>query len=134
MIVVDTNIIAYLFIAGSKTALAQQLFQQDADWIVPSLWRHEFLNVLATLVQHGGGNPDDALAIWRQSIQMLTKQEREPNLPLALQLATQFSISAYDAQFVTLAKAAAVPLITEDHKLLTLFPEQAVSMSDFLAR
>jgi predicted nucleic acid-binding protein len=55
-------------------------------------------------------------------------------MPFVLQLATQFNISAYDAQFVTLAQAATIPLITEDRKLLTLFPEQAFSMNDFLAR
>ncbi len=133
MIVVDTNIIAYLFISGNKTTLSQQLFQRDSNWIVPPLWRHEFLNVLATYVRHGGGNLGDAKSIWRQSIQFLAKQERDLNMPSALQLTTKFSISAYDAQFVALAQATTVPLITEDRQLLTLFPNQALSMNDFIA-
>ena len=48
MIVVDTNVIAYVLIEGDKTALAQQVAKKDPDWKVPPLWRHEFLNVLAT--------------------------------------------------------------------------------------
>lgn len=132
MIVVDTNVITYLFIAGDKTELAQQLFQQDANWIVPQLWRHEFLNVLTTYVRYGGGSIEDALTIWQQSNRLLNRQERGLSLPSALQLAAQFNISAYDAQFVTLAIATAIPLITEDRKLLASFPEQAISMSNFL--
>ncbi len=32
MQLVDTNIVAYLLIAGDRTALAQALWQADPDW------------------------------------------------------------------------------------------------------
>ena len=53
MIVVDANVIAYRFIVGEKTGLACQVQEKDADWVVPALWRHEFLNVLATAARAG---------------------------------------------------------------------------------
>ncbi len=48
MIVVDVNVVAYYFIEGDKTALAREVMQADPDWRLPSLWRHEYLNVVAT--------------------------------------------------------------------------------------
>jgi predicted nucleic acid-binding protein len=38
------------------------------------------------------------------------------------------SLSGYDAQFVTLARALGAPLITEDRRLLRAFPGEAMSM------
>ncbi len=54
MICVDVNVIAYLLIAGDKTELAQQAWAKDPQWRLPSLWRHELLNVLAAYVRSGG--------------------------------------------------------------------------------
>ena len=53
LIVVDTNVICYALISGDKTDLALQVDKQDASWNVPLLWRHEFLNVLATSIRAG---------------------------------------------------------------------------------
>ena len=44
MIVVDVNVIAYLLINGEKTVEARSVRELDSDWIVPDLWRDEFLN------------------------------------------------------------------------------------------
>ncbi len=131
MIVIDTNIIAYLLIKGEHTQNAQQLFTYHLDWAVPALWRHEFLNILATFVNHGGGNITDALMLWQKAQSLMANRELEINLSDALTLATTSKISAYDAQFVTLAKKLGCPLITEDKKLQKAFAE-AQSVQDFL--
>ena len=47
MIVVDTNVIAYLILAGTHTMKARKAFHKDPDWAAPNLWRSEFCNVLA---------------------------------------------------------------------------------------
>ena len=131
MIVVDTNVIAYLLIMGDKTDLAQRTYRNEPGWVVPSLWRHEFLNVLATFVQHGGGGLEDAIGIWSQSLRLFARNEREFDLTQALLLASQHGISAYDAQYVALAIDLQAPFVTEDRRLLRLFPELAVSMNSF---
>ena len=35
MIVVDTNIISYLFIHGQETEIVKQILTKDSDWIAP---------------------------------------------------------------------------------------------------
>ena len=132
MIVVDANVVAYLFIEGEKTELAQRLRQQDPEWILPSLWRHEFLNILATFVKYGGGEVTDALSIWQQSINLLQSPEQDVDMAHALQLALANAISAYDTQFVALAMTWNLSLVTEDQKLQQAFPGVALSMRRFL--
>ncbi len=131
MIVVDTNVIVYLMIEGEKTEVAQRTFRRDADWVVPSLWRHELLNVLATFVRHGGIELDEAIDIWHTSIRLFTPGERDVDMPHALRLASQHNISAYDAQYVTLAMLLSALYVTEDQQLLKTFPDAALSMQEF---
>ena len=47
MIVVDSNVLAYLYLPGEVTAAAEALLERDPDWQEPVLWRGEFRNILA---------------------------------------------------------------------------------------
>ncbi len=46
MIVVDTNLLAYLLLPTSHTAEADAVLLKDPDWIAPALIHSEFRNVL----------------------------------------------------------------------------------------
>jgi predicted nucleic acid-binding protein len=131
MIVVDTNVIAYLLIRGNKTELAQATYRKDNSWLVPALWRHEFLNVVSTFVRHGGGTEADGRQIWQAGLSLLAQREESPDFQEALSLSIRHDISAYDAQFVSLASARQLQLVTEDRDLLQKFPDIARSMADF---
>ena len=50
----------------------------------------------------------------------------------AMQLAVECGISAYDAQFVVLARQLGVFLVTEDGRLRKRFPDVAISMQAFI--
>jgi predicted nucleic acid-binding protein len=131
LIVVDTNVIAYLLIEGEKTPLAQEAYRQDGTWLVPGLWKHEFLNVLATFGRQGGANLDELTKIWWQATSFFIRREQEPDMELALRLAYEKELSAYDAQFAAVAIESGVRLVTEDQQLLRAFPDIALSLADF---
>ena len=132
MIVVDTNVIAQLLIRGEKTGAAQALYRKDRLWLVPLLWRHEFLNVISSFVRYGGANPVLGAKTWEQALAMFGSNETEVDLKRALELSIAGDISAHDAQFVALAAETGVPLVTEDRRLTERFPQIAVSISEFL--
>ena len=50
-----------------------------------------------------------------------------------LNLAASSGCTAYDAEFVALARGLSVPLVTMDRELLEKFPETAVTPERFLA-
>ena len=130
MIVVDVNVIAYLLIRGDRTSLAQALWETDSDWRVPSLWRHELLNVLATLAKTGAVDTRAALGIWTDALELMAGGETEVEMSQALSLAIQKGISAYDAQYAALAIRLGVPLVTEDQRLRKALPGETLSMQE----
>lgn len=132
MIVVDTNVIAYLLIMGERTDLAQQVYKRDPEWVVPHLWRHEFLNVLASLVKFGGGELTDAYNLWHTGLNILAEKEQEVNMIEVLSLAVTHDLSGYDAQYIALAQSLECLFVTEDKKLHNTLPNQAISMQTFL--
>lgn len=46
MIVVDTNILLYLYLPGSHTDDCIRLLERDPEWACQSRWRSEFCNTL----------------------------------------------------------------------------------------
>ncbi|RMH45871.1 MAG: PIN domain-containing protein, partial [Gammaproteobacteria bacterium] len=51
MIVVDTNIIGYLYLSSERSEQVEKALLKDAEWIAPILWRSEFRNVLAQYIR-----------------------------------------------------------------------------------
>lgn len=123
MIVVDVNVVAYFFIQGDRTDEARALFSEDPDWRLPTLWRHEYLNVLATFLRQGGAEVSEVLALWRQSIEWFAPGEQPADMEAALTLAGENRISAYDAQYVVLARQIETVCVTADQRLLKAFPK-----------
>lgn len=131
MIVVDVNVVAYFFIEGEKTVSARDLLCRDPDWRLPALWRHEYLNVLATFVRQGGATIAEAQRLWRQSVELFGPGEQSVDMEAALVLAAENRISAYDAQYVALARQLQTVCVTEDQRLLRAFPALTRSMQAF---
>lgn len=51
---------------------------------------------------------------------------------LVLDVVAGSALTAYDAEFVALANALSVPLVTADKAVLKAFPDQALTMERFL--
>ena len=125
MIVVDSNILAYLYLPGEFTEAAEALFESDPDWAAPILWRSEFRNILAGYVRRGSLSFDQALAIQQEAESLLAGAEYEVDSPSVMLLVKDSDCSAYDCEFVALARQLGATLVTMDGKLLRTFPKIA---------
>jgi len=112
----------------------EKLLEKDTNWVAPLLWRSEFRNVLALYKRKRSLSVEQAQQIMQEA--MLLMQEREYEIVSAqvLELVAASGCSAYDCEFVALAKDLGIPLVTVDKKVLREFPQVAVSLDDFLVR
>jgi predicted nucleic acid-binding protein len=133
VIVVDTNVIAYLVIPGAQTEAALVAARRDRHWTAPALWRHELRNVLATLMRLRGLELRSALAAYQAADAMVMDATVEPTTEQCLLTARQGGVSAYDAEFVWVAGAVGAPLVTADVRLARAFPERAIALERFAA-
>ncbi len=133
MIVVDANIISYLYITGDRSQQSEDLLSSDSNWVAPILWRSEFRNVLAQYLRKNLLNIDEILLIIQQAEKLLTDHEYEISSAHIMQLVKSSQCSAYDCEFVALAQYLDVPLITTDKKILREFPEIAQTAESYLA-
>lgn len=133
-IVVDTNIVAYYWLPGVHTGNAVALRQRTGDWLVPRLWRSEFRNVLARYLRAGTIGLDQARALIRSAEAELVDCEREVDSIAVMDLVATSACSAYDCEFVALARQTGIPLVTEDGGLLRAFPDIAMTMTVALRR
>jgi len=134
VIVVDTNIIHYCWVRGQHTEIAQAVRRQDPDWHAPVLWRSELRNVLTAYLRRGLLSRVQIGGILRAADQAMADGEHLVADDLVLEVVAGSTLTAYDAEFVALASALAVPLVTADKVVLKAFPEQAVTMEAFLGR
>lgn len=128
MIVVDSNILAYLYLPGDLTAQAEQLLTQDADWVAPILWRSEFRNILASHMRRNMLTFDQAYALQLEAEDLLSGREYNVDALDVMELVNASECSAYDCEFVALAKKLGVKLATMDKTVLRNFPERAFSL------
>ncbi len=129
MIVVDTNVLAYLYLPGEKTADAEALFEQDPEWAVPVLWRSEFRNILAGYIRRKTITFDQACSLQREAESLLSGSEFEIDSSAILKLVRDSDCSAYDCEFVALAIKLNTKLVTADKKLLRSFPANTIALS-----
>ena len=125
MIVVDTNVIAYLWLPGSHTLSAEKLLKDDADWNAPLLWRSEFCKVVAGQIRRGRMSLETATRIVAEAEAHMRGREYAVPSAEVLRRATESSCSAYDCEFVVLAENLGVPLFTNDAAILSGFPSVA---------
>lgn len=129
MIVVDSNVLAYLYLPGEHTAAAERLLERDPDWAAPVLWRSEFRNILAGYLRRGSLTFDQAHALQREAEELLADFEFEVDSLQVLELVRDSDCSAYDCEFVALALQLETQLVTMDGKLLRAFPQNAVALN-----
>jgi predicted nucleic acid-binding protein len=129
MIVVDTNVLAYLYLPGEYTAAAETLLEQDSDWAAPILWRSEFRNILAGYLRRKAITFEQANSLQKEAESLLDGAEFEVESLAVLELVRDSDCSAYDCEFIALAMKLDTKLITMDKKLLRAFPKRTIALS-----
>ena len=133
MIVVDTNIISYLFIKGENTETVKKVLLKDSNWVAPILWRSEFRSVLSLYLRKEYLNMSQANYLIGEAESLMLGSEYRVISSEVLDMLLKTNLSAYDCEFVALAKELGTHLITNDKKILKEVPEIALSINDFLA-
>jgi predicted nucleic acid-binding protein len=133
VIVTDANQLIYLYVrGGALTDRVDAVYRRDSDWAAPYLWRSEVRNALTRMVRDSKITRGEACAVLANAETLLKNQEYLVASPDVLALAIQSGCTAYDCEYVALAEALNVPLVTEDREVLRAFPTRAVSPEQFV--
>lgn len=134
MLVVDTNIIAPLYVRSERTDVVSRLFAQDQNWRTEPLALIELSNLLITYERTHYITAAAARDCLRRAAVFL-----QPNLfrvahEDALDAALRYGTTACDARFLALARRLNTRLVTEDTKLRAAAPKLTQSLAEALTR
>ena len=125
MIVVDTNIILHLWTDTAESPRAHELLRTDPEWRAPVLWRSEFRNAVALFMRHRSLGVDAAKEMTRAAEELMDGRDFLVDSAAVLDLVARSSCTGYDCEFVALAEALGVHMITTDRKIIREFPRIA---------
>ena len=130
MIVVDTNVIAYLYLPGPLTAATEGLLLRDPEWTAPRFWRSELRNVLANYMRKKLLQFTEAVRIQQRAEELMSGGEYEVGSLDVLKFVNVSGCSAYDCEFIALAEHLDVKLVSADARLCRAFPKRAVLFTE----
>lgn len=129
MIVVDSNVLVYLYLPTQRTAQAEQLRVLEPHWVAPRLWRSEVRSALSLYIRQRLITLEQALQIQTAAEHLLADAEFDVPSFDVLQLVSNSTCSAYDCEFVALAQRLGIKLVTADRKVLREFPATAIALA-----
>jgi predicted nucleic acid-binding protein len=132
MIVVDTNVIASMWVPNDMDEWVYQVLKKDDDWVAPLLWRSEFRNVLSIYLRKDILELSVVLQAIEEAEQLMNANEFEVNSTQVMSLVSGSSCSAYDCEFVALADDLNIRLVTFDKRIVREFPDIAITPKEFL--
>ena len=140
MIIVDANIVAPLLMRGQYAEHIDRVLERDGDWLVPDIFWVEIRSALLSHIRAGELSLERARAHIRTAPSLVIRPQEygyvDPDdadaLPDVLDVAIEYSLSAYDAIYLALARRLETPLVTLDQRLLRNAPDFAISPQDFL--
>jgi predicted nucleic acid-binding protein len=128
VIVVDSNVLAYLYLPSEYTHAAELLLEADPDWAAPILWRSEFRNILAGYLRRKTITFEQAASLQAEAESLLDGSEHEVDSRAVLELVRDSDCSAYDCEFVALARQLNTRVVTMNKKLLRAFPTMTAEL------
>jgi predicted nucleic acid-binding protein len=131
MIVADSNLLVYLYVAGQWTKQAEAVLARDPVWVAPLLWRSEFRNTLIGLTRKHALALEEAVQIVNEAERNMAGREYSVVSHEVLRLAARSGCSAYDCEYVALAQDLGTSLVTGDRQVIRAFPSVAIAPVDF---
>ena len=132
MIVVDTSVIASLWVPNDMEDLVYQVLRKDPDWVAPLLWRSELRNVMALYLRKNILELSTILLLMQEAEQLMESHAYQVNSTQVLQLVQHSSCSSYDCEFVALADDLGVQLVSFDNQICREFSGIAVHPKKFV--
>jgi predicted nucleic acid-binding protein len=132
MFVVDTNIIAPLYIRAAATDAVKKLRDRDDVWRTDPFALIEFSNVLATYERARYLTAAMTQECLAQAESFLQPHYFSVTHEAALELAIRHRLTAYDGRFLALAQQLGARLVTEDVKLRAAAPALTQSLAEAL--
>jgi predicted nucleic acid-binding protein len=132
MIVVDANLIGYLFIAGENSLLAAEVFARDPDWYAPLLWQSEMRSIVTKYFRFQNMPLEKCRQILNEAHDLMVEHERFVSSHVVLELMASSKCTSYDCEYVALAKEMNLALVTFDKEVPRNFPGIAVSPQNFV--
>lgn len=133
MIVVDTNIIAPLYVRSTLSQAVAELFARDRIWRTEPLALIELSNVLITYEQARYITAARARDCLNRAAAFLQPHLSRVSHQAALSAALRYRVTAYDARFLAVAQQLDTRLVTEDAKLRSAAPALTQSLSEAVA-
>lgn len=116
MIVADNALISYLIIPGDYTDEAERVHSLDAEWVAPPLWVSEFRNVLRNYIAENYLTLEKALRYVDAAEALMQGCAYAVSSAEVLALVAASGCTAYDCEYVALAKAVGVKLVRRIRK------------------
>lgn len=131
MIVIETPLLAGLYLPMEHTPLSEEIYRKDPVWLAPLLWRSEMLSLVT--LYFGRDHIDLAKSTEIMSIaeEQMKNKEYRPVASDVLEKAKESNLSSRDCEFVSIATFVGVPLLTLNQGLLKAFPDVAVHPEAF---
>ena len=133
MVLVDTNVIAPLYVRSARTDAVEELFARDAVWRTEPLALIELSNVLVTYERSRYITAATARDCLNRAAAFLQPQLFRVSHQAALEAALDYRVTAYDARFLALADQLGSRLVTEDARLRAAAPALTQSLAEVLA-
>lgn len=134
MIVVDANIIAQMTFPGRFSAAANALHEEDPQWVAPTLWKTDFLNILAVYWRKGMIDHSQTVIALDVAERLIGSREHAVDGKAIMELLIDSTCSAYDGEFIVLAKKLGTKVITYNKRLIEEFPDLAMTPEDYLKK
>ena len=131
MIVTDASVLLSFAVRDERTELVEAVYESDPVWVAPLLWRSEVRSALAKYMEYAGLSVESAMLAIHAVEEIINGHEYRVSSEQVLELAAQSECTAYDCEYVALARELDAWLVTADKKILKAFPKIAVPLEKF---